>query len=99
MSKRKKSEDEEIEPSDVAVCTTCEPSVEFDMLTPAGRDALKEHLATVHGVDSKTMQGRLTMHLDGRTWYGSNYQYESAGVVVGRRERRPRAKDDMMRFD
>lgn len=100
MSKRKKAEaeDVEIERSDVFVCLTCKPEKVFDMFKDSA--ALKAHLADEHGVTPKDMPGRVTMHLDGRTWFGTNYEFSTADGTVRlvRQIRSPRDRDDMMRY-
>lgn len=79
---------------DVWFCLECEGTPEFE------RAEMMCHLKDVHQIDPKTAKGtrRMTMHLDGRDWFQSNYEWEINGMKFANQVRCERAKNDMMRF-
>jgi len=75
-------------------CNECEGQPTF----PHGQ--MVKHLKEVHQIDLKTAKGtqEMTMHLDGREWYQTNYEIEIDGKKFARFVRNERAADDMMRW-
>lgn len=76
------------------VCRTCEGEPTFD------HKEFIEHLKKVHNIDPKTAQGTrtMTMHLDGRDWYQTNYDVVIEGLKFINQVRNERTRNDMMRF-
>lgn len=56
-------------------CLECEGNPEFEHA-----DMMK-HMREVHQIEPKTAKGtkKMTMHLDGKDWYQSNYEIEIDG--------------------
>lgn len=79
---------------DVWKCMSCEGEPEFS------RGEVAKHALEVHGVDIKTVkfQREMLMHLDGREWFQSNYEWKVDSMTLVNYSRSPRAKNDMMRF-
>jgi hypothetical protein len=75
-------------------CNECEGQPTFT------HAEMRKHLLEVHQIDLKTAKGtqKMTMHLDGKDWYQTNYEIEIDGKKFARFVRNERAADDMMRW-
>ena len=75
-------------------CDECEGQPEFT------HAEMMKHLKEIHQIDPKTAKAtrRMTMHLDGRDWFQSNYEIVIDGKKFMNFIRNERAADDMMRF-
>lgn len=58
-------------PCNLCICQSCSGLPEFEI------NEMKEHLATVHGVDLKTspFSREILLHIDADKWYESQYQW------------------------
>jgi hypothetical protein len=79
----------------------CENCQTRDFLT--GNAEMSKHMLEVHGIDTQKVMGRreMTMHMDGKDWYQSNYKFTFAvnpPVVMTYSVRCERDADDPMRF-
>ena len=76
------------------MCNECEGQPEFP------HAEMVKHLKEVHQIDLKIAKGtqRMTMHLDGKDWYQTNYEIEIDGKKFARFVRNERDADDMMRW-
>lgn len=75
-------------------CETCKDGKVYslaEMLT---------HLKEVHGIDGKTTSAtkHMTMHLDGRKWFQTNYAVNIADVKLTNAVRSRRSKNDPMGY-
>jgi hypothetical protein len=88
-----KKQEEKID-FDVWFCQECEGTPQFE------RAEMMRHLKDVHQIDPTTAKGtrRMIMHLDGRDWFQSNYEWEINGMKFSNQVRCERSKNDMMRF-
>lgn len=73
-------------------CMSCEGEPEF------GHVEMMKHLQEVHGFNPKTTKGsrQMTLHLDGRDWYQTNYRWEINGLVFMQFVRNARNKHTRM---
>lgn len=78
---------------DIWKCMACDGEPEFS------QGAMREHLASVHGIDARTTQGtrKMLMHMDGRNWFQTNYQFDIKGVTLINFCRQRRSRRDPMR--
>ena len=73
----KKKQDEEVDEYNVFRCTTCADQPEFE------GNAIKEHLQQVHGIEGEPKgTRRMTMHVDGRTFFRSTQEWTLEGGVT-----------------
>lgn len=73
------------------ICQTCDP----DGKKEYSFEEIVQHLADVHGIDTKTQKCKreMLMHLDGRDWYQSNYRLDfGRGVILINYVRNNRSK-------
>lgn len=75
-------------------CETCGDGKEYS------QPEIVAHLKDAHGVDAATTKGtkQMVMHLDGRSWFQTNYAVTIAGVRLSNVVRCKRAKDDPMGY-
>lgn len=75
-------------------CNECEGQPQFP------HAEMMKHLKEVHQINIKTAKGtrRMTMHLDGKDWYQTNYEIEIDGKKFMNFVRNERDADDMMRW-
>lgn len=61
-------------------------------------DGFIEHMKTVHGLEKEKLQGQkqMVMHLDGKDWYASTYQWTFGDVSVIENSRYERDEESRM---
>jgi hypothetical protein len=69
-------------------CLVCEGHPQFEHVE------MMKHIQEVHQIDPKATKfsRRMTMHLDGRDWYQSNYEWQHGDLVFAQYARNPRNK-------
>ncbi len=79
---------------DIWKCMSCPDQPELS------QGGMREHLQSVHSIDASTTKGtrQMLMHLDGRTWYQTNYQFDIEGVTLINFCRQRRSRRDPMRL-
>ncbi len=73
-------------------CESCEGQPEFEQAD------FEKHLKEVHGIDPKDMRGSRSMvlHIDGRDWYQTNYEWVIKGLAFLQSCRNKRNKHTMI---
>jgi len=80
-------------------CETCGVDTKMDFETT------KEHLLTVHGINSATADFKTinTLHIDGQDYYGNNrvltvLDPKGTPITLSNSTINPRSKNDLMRY-
>ena len=71
-----KTKAEKPKPYNVFACLTCSPHVE---LTP---EQVPAHLKEVHSVNESKGKRTMQMHIDGDTWFSSEYDWDIGGIKL-----------------
>lgn len=74
------------------VCSTCNDGLQMTQIQAV------EHLKSEHNATETKGNRQMTLHLDGRDWYQSNYQWTIGDVQLLEVCRNKRRYDDMMRM-